>query len=134
MNAGGGNIDYEQMNEMVESIKPGTEGLQCLPFGNGAERIFENRQVGSHFLNLDFNRHTNVHIVRAAVEGIVFALNLGFEMLGDLNVPQNTIRAGNANLFLSKSFREIFVNVIGVPLEVYDTDGAAGAARGAAAQ
>ncbi len=132
LNSGEGKFNYEQMNEMVDSVYPGAEGLQCLPFGNGAERIFENRIIGSHFLNLDFNRHTNAHILRAAVEGIVFALNLGFEMLGDMDIPQKTIRAGKANLFLSKSFREIFVNVTGTRLELYDTDGAAGAARGAA--
>ena len=132
LNTGNGNIDYIQMNEMVDSIAPGSNGLTCLPFGNGAERIFENRIVGSHLLNMDFNRHQTSHILRASVEGIVYALNLGFEMLKDLGIPQKRIRAGHANLFLSQTFREIFVNVTGLPLELYNTDGAAGAARGAA--
>lgn len=132
LNSGNGNIDYENMNDMVIAVQPGSEGLTCLPFGNGAERIFENRIIGSHLLNLDFNRHETSHILRASLEGIVYALNLGFEMLADLDIPQNTIRAGHANLFLSKSFREIFVNVTGTRLEIYDTDGAAGAARGSA--
>jgi xylulokinase len=132
LNSGNGNIDYIQMNEMVDSVAPGSEGLLCLPFGNGAERIFENKIVGSHLLNMDFNRHNTSHILRASLEGIVYALNLGFEMLADLDVTRETIRAGHANLFLSKSFREIFTNVTGLPLELYDTDGAAGAARGAA--
>ncbi|RNC83907.1 MAG: carbohydrate kinase [Balneola sp.] len=132
LNTGSGNIDYIHMNDMVDSVKAGSEGLACLPFGNGAERIFENRIVGSHLLNMDFNRHHTSHILRASVEGIVYALNLGFEMLENLGIEQNRIRAGHANLFLSKSFREIFVNVTGIPLELYNTDGAAGAARGAA--
>lgn len=132
LNSGNGNIDYENMNDMVNAVQPGSEGLTCLPFGNGAERIFENRIVGSHLLNLDFNRHDTSHILRASLEGIVYALNLGFEMLADLDISRNTIRAGHANLFLSKSFREIFVNVTGTRLEIYDTDGAAGAARGSA--
>ncbi|MBO6523208.1 MAG: carbohydrate kinase [Balneolaceae bacterium] len=132
LNTGNGNIDYIQMNEMVGSIAPGSDGLTCLPFGNGSERIFENRIVGSHLLNMDFNRHQTSHILRASVEGIVYALNLGFEMLKDLGIPQKRIRAGHANLFLSQTFREIFVNVTGLPLELYNTDGAAGAARGAA--
>ncbi|GAB5410723.1 MAG: FGGY-family carbohydrate kinase [Balneolaceae bacterium] len=132
LNTGNGNIDYIQMNEMVESVDPGSEGLICLPFGNGAERIFENKLIGSHLLNMDFNRHSTSHLLRASVEGIVYALNLGFEMLKDLGIEQKRIRAGHANLFLSKSFREIFVSVTGLPLELYDTDGAAGAARGAA--
>ncbi len=132
LNTGNGNIDYIHMNEMVDSVSPGSEGLICLPFGNGAERIFENRIVGSHLLNMDFNRHQTAHVLRASVEGIVYALNLGFEMLKDLGIPQKRIRAGHANLFLSQTFREIFVNVTGIPLELYNTDGAAGAARGAA--
>lgn len=132
LNTGNGNIDYIHMNEMVDAIAPGSDGLTCLPFGNGAERIFENRIVGSHLLNMDFNRHQTSHILRASVEGIVYALNLGFEMLKDLGIPQKRIRAGHANLFLSQTFREIFVNVTGLPLELYNTDGAAGAARGAA--
>lgn len=132
LNTGQGNIDYNQMNAMVDSVAPGSEGLQCLPFGNGAERVFENKLIGSHFLNMDFNRHETPHMLRAGVEGIVFALNIGFEMLKELEVEQNTIRAGKANLFLSKTFRDIFTNVTATRLELYDTDGAAGAARGAA--
>jgi xylulokinase len=132
MNSGNGRFDYDQMNELAESVLPGSEGLICLPFGNGAERIFENKNIGSHILNVDFNRHSNAHLIRSGLEGIVFALNLGFEVLDELQITQKTIRVGNANLFLSKIFREIFVNVTGVRLEIYDTDGAAGAARGAA--
>ena len=132
LNTGNGKIDYEQMNDMVGSVAPGAEGLQCLPFGNGAERVFENKLIGSHFLNMDFNRHQTSHVLRAGVEGIVFALNLGFEMLNDMQIEQTKIRAGKANLFLSKTFREIFTNVTATPLELYNTDGAAGAARGAA--
>lgn len=132
LNTGNGMIHYEQMNEIADSVAPGSEGLICLPFGNGAERIFENISIGSHLLNIDFNRHDTAHILRAAMEGIVYALNLGFEMLKDLGIPQQRIRAGSSNLFLSKTFQEIFVNVTGIPLELYNTDGAAGAARGAA--
>lgn len=132
LNTGNGNVNYIHMNDMVDAVQPGSEGLACLPFGNGAERIFENRIVGSHLLNMDFNRHQTSHLLRSSVEGIVYALNLGFEMLSDLGVTQKKIRAGHSNLFLSKSFREVFVSVTGLPLELFDTDGAAGAARGAA--
>lgn len=132
LNAGNGSLDYDTMNARVESVKPGSDGLICIPFGNGAERMFENNVLGSHFLNLDFNRHSDPHMLRAAIEGVVYALNFGLEILKDLQVPITTIRAGKANLFLSKSFREIFVNVTGCKLELYDTNGALGAARGAA--
>ena len=102
------------------------------PIRKWVERIFENKLIGSHLLNLDFNQHETGHILRAAVEGIIYALNLGFEMLSDLNINRNTIRAGNANLFLSGIFKTIFTNVTDTPLEIFNTDGATGAARGAA--
>ena len=125
-------VGYEQMNALVEEIEPGSNGIHCMPFGNGAERVFENKLIGSHFLNLNFNQHTTAHILRSALEGIVYALNVGFELFKDLGGTPTTIRAGKANLFLSSEFRRIFVNVTGTRLELYDTDGAAGAARGAA--
>jgi xylulokinase len=102
-----------------------------LPFGNGAERIFENRTLNASVNGIDFNRHTQAHIFRAAQEGIVFALKYGFEVLQDMGLNTTVIRAGHANMFLSSVFREAFVNTIGAPLELYDTDGATGAAVGA---
>jgi len=125
-------LPYEQMNRMAEKINPGADGVRFFPFGNGAERVLENQVVGAHLMNMDFNRHSSSHIIRAGIEGIIFALNIGFEMLNDLEVPTETIRVGHSNLFLSKTFREIFTNVTNTTLELYDTDGAAGAARGAA--
>lgn len=132
LNTGPANLDYELMNELAAQAEPGADGVHFFPFGNGAERVLENKIVGAQLLNIDFNQHTTKHIVRAGLEGIVYALNIGFEMLSDMNVPAKTIRVGHANLFLSETFRQIFANVTGAKLEVYDTDGSAGAARGAA--
>lgn len=132
LNTGGANLDYELMNELADQADPGANGIHFFPFGNGAERVLENKIIGAQLLNIDFNQHTTKHIVRAGLEGIVFALNIGFEMLSDMNVPAKTIRVGHANLFLSETFRQIFTNVTAAKLEVYDTDGSAGAARGAA--
>ncbi len=126
------NLDYDLMNELADQAAPGANGIHFFPFGNGAERVLENRILGAHLLNIDFNQHATKHIVRAGLEGIVYALNIGFELLSDMDVPAKTIRVGHANLFLSETFRNIFTNVTGATLELYDTDGAAGAARGAA--
>ncbi len=125
-------FSYEEMNSLATRVRVGSRGLQFFPFGNGAERLLENRQVNANILNLDFNRHQRAHLIRAGMEGIVFALNLGFEILKSHNVPLDTIRAGDANLFLSKTFREIFANVTESIVQIYHTDGAEGAARGAA--
>ncbi|MEX0719101.1 MAG: FGGY family carbohydrate kinase [Balneolaceae bacterium] len=132
LNTGDSNIDYNEMNDMAEQVEIGSEGVMVFPFGNGAERVLENQIVGAHLMNMDFNRHEPRHIIRAGLEGIVYAMNIGFEMLADMKVPSETIRVGKSNLFLSKTFRQIFANVTATTLELYDTDGAVGAARGAA--
>lgn len=127
----GAPLDYEQMNRLASSLRIGSEGLTMLPFGNGAERILENRTVNASVHGLDFNHHTQAHLFRAAQEGIVFALRYGFDILQDMSLKTDVIRAGHANMFLSPVFREAFVNTIGAPLELYNTDGATGAAIGA---
>jgi xylulokinase len=124
-------LDYQQMNEQAASVPIGAVGLSILPFGNGAERILENKSIQSSWHGLDFNRHTQAHIFRAAQEGIVFALKYGFEILQTMGIQSSVIRAGKTNMFLSPVFRQAFVNTIGVPLQLYDTDGAKGAALGA---
>lgn len=132
LNTGSEGITYNSMNEIAREAPIGSEGVQFFPFGNGAERILENEVLNANLMNLDFNRHQSSHIIRSAMEGITYALNLGFDILKNNNVPYDTIRAGHANLFLSPTFRSIFANVTESVVELYDTDGSVGAARGAA--
>jgi len=127
----GAPYDYAQMNALAAEAPIGADGLVVLPFGNGAERILANRDIGASFVNLNLNRHGQSHVFRAAQEGIVFALRYGFDILQSMGLKTTVIRAGNANMFLSPLFREVFVNTIGAPVELYDTDGAKGAALGA---
>jgi xylulokinase len=127
----GAALEYEQMNALASEVPIGSEGLVMVPFGNGAERILQNRTVNASIHGLDFNHHGQGHLFRAAQEGIVFALKYGFEVLQEMGLQTSVIRAGNANMFLSPVFREAFVNTIGAPLELYNTDGATGAGIGA---
>jgi xylulokinase len=127
----GGTLEYDKMNSLASSVPVGSHGLTILPFGNGAERILGNRTLNASFLGLDFNHHSQAHIFRAAQEGIVFALKYGFDVLQEMGLNTSVIRAGRTNMFLSPVFREAFVNTIGAPLELYNTDGATGAAIGA---
>ncbi len=122
---------YPQLNAMAEQIAIGSDGLVMHPFGNGAERVLQNKNIGGHMRNIDFNRHQLGHIVRSAQEGIVFALKYGFDVLTDMGVSSQVIRAGKGNMFLSPIFVEAFVNSCQTTVELYDTDGAEGAARGA---
>jgi xylulokinase len=126
-----GTLPYNEMNELAAQSPIGAEGLLFLPFGNGAERILDNRVTDAELLGLNFNVHSRAHVLRAAQEGIVFALIYGMEIMRQMGVQVHTVRAGNANMFLSPMFREAFVNAGNVTLELYNTDAAQGAARGA---
>ena len=119
------------MNELAASVPPGADGLTVLPYGNGAERSLSNRCPGAAFVGLDLNRHSMPHLLRAAQEGIVCALNYGLEGMRALGIESTTVRAGNANMFLSPIFCQTFAALTGAQLEVFTTDGSQGAARGA---
>ena len=123
-------IDYPEMNAAAEKVAVGSDGLVILPFGNGAERMLENKLVGAQIIGLDLNKHTDAHIYRAAQEGIAFSLKYGFDMMKANGVDPKVIRAGKANMFLSSVFAQTIVNVTQTPVELYDTDGAKGAALG----
>jgi xylulokinase len=127
----GGTMSYEEMNRLAASVPVGSENLSVLPFGNGAERVLRNVNIGSSFNGLDLTRHKTPHLCRAVQEGIVFALGYGFEVLNQLGIKSDVIRAGNANMFLSEVFCEAFAQITGTELSLYNTDGAQGAARGA---
>lgn len=122
---------YETMNQKASELPIGSEGLQVLPFGNGAERMFNNKNIGSHFCNLNFNQHTSAHLYRAALEGIAFSFVYGMDILKNDNTLINVIRAGNDNLFRSKIFANTVATLIGQEIEIYNTTGAVGAARAA---
>ena len=126
-----GESSYEQINKEAAMVPAGSDGLLLYPFGNGAERVLENKDPGAEMRGLQFNRHHRGHIARAAQEGIVFALHYGVEVMKEMGMEINTVRAGHANMFLSDVFSSVFVNTTGCELELYNTDGATGAARGA---
>jgi len=124
-------MTYDQMNELAGQVPVGCDGLVILPYGNGAERTLENRDIGALVQGLNFNIHSRAHLLRAAQEGIVFALNYGLGIMHDVGVQVQTVRAGNANMFLSPLFGEAFATVTESRVELYNTDGSQGAARGA---
>lgn len=124
-------ISYDEMNRLAHEAPVGADGLTCLPFGNGAERMLENADLGASFHGLQLTRHGLPHVVRAAQEGIVFALYYGIQIMESVGVGLQTIRAGEANMFLSPLFRDTMANLTGATIELYNTDGAQGAARGA---
>lgn len=126
-----GTLNYEEMNDLAGQAPVGSNGLLILPFGNGAERILENRNPGAQIHGLDFNIHDRTHMLRAAQEGIVFALHYGMEIMRSMEIAIRTVRAGHTNMFLSPLFTEAFSTISGAVVELYNTDGSQGAARGA---
>ena len=130
-NTGFADISYEKMNEVAASVPIGSGGLSILPFGNGAERMLGNKDIGCIISNLSSNVHFNKHLLRASQEGIVFAFQYGMEIMKNIGISPSVIRAGKANMFLSPIFRDTLAAVSGATIELYNTDGAQGAARGA---
>ncbi|MDR0865413.1 MAG: carbohydrate kinase [Candidatus Symbiothrix sp.] len=124
-------ISYNDMNNLASQSPIGSKGLSIIPFGNGAERILENKETGCSIHGINFNIHNQSDIIRAAQEGIVFSFQYGMEIMAGMGMDISLIRAGNANMFLSPIFRQTLAGVSGATIELYDTDGAAGAAKGA---
>jgi xylulokinase len=127
----GDGLSYKEMDAMCANISPGSDGLFVLPFGNGAERMLQNKIVNAHIENIDLNKHTKAHIFRAVQEGIAFAFRYGLDIMKENNLHPTIIRAGRSNLFLSEVFVQCFVDATGVPVELYSNDGSVGAALGA---
>ena len=124
-------IPYAEMNDLAATVPIGSEGVTIVPFGNGAERVLENREIGCSINGLNFNRHNKAHLVRAAQEGIVFSFCYGMEVMQQMGMDIQKIHAGKANMFLSPLFRDTLAGVSGATIELYDTDGSVGAAKGA---
>jgi xylulokinase len=124
-------MSYAEMNDVAASVPVGSGGVSILPFGNGAERMLENRESGCSVHGLNFNVHNRAHLLRAAQEGIVFSFKYGIDIMEEMGMSVKKIHAGHANMFLSPIFRETLAGVTGAVIELYDTDGSVGAAKGA---
>lgn len=124
-------LSYPELNHIASQAPIGSKGLMVLPFGNGAERMLNNKYTGAQLLGIDLNTHTQADIFRAVQEGIAFAFRYGLDIMRENGMQPKVIRAGKANLFLSDVFAQTFVDVTGIPVELYENDGSIGAALGA---
>lgn len=131
-NIGVTKLSYAEMDKLASQIPIGSDGLVIIPFGNGAERVIENRNLGCHIKNLNFNQHNSSHVIRSAQEGIAFSFKYGIDIMAEnTGLHVNQIRAGYANMFLSPIFRSTLASISETPIDLYNTDGSEGAARGA---
>ncbi|RZM26809.1 MAG: carbohydrate kinase, partial [Pedobacter sp.] len=125
------NLSYNDLNKLAATAPIGSKGIMVLPFGNGAERMLNNKYTGAQILGIDLNTHTQADIFRAVQEGIAFSFRYGLDIMRENGMEPKVIRAGRTNLFLSDLFAQTFVDVTGVPVELYENDGSVGAALGA---
>ena len=124
-------MGYAEMNDLAAQAPIGSDGVCIMPFGNGAERVLQNKELGCSIHGLNFNKHSRPHLVRAAQEGIVFSFCYGMEIMQQMGMDIKKIHAGRANMFLSPLFRNTLAGVSGATIELYETDGSVGAAKGA---
>ncbi len=124
-------LSYSDINTLAATVPAGSDGVTVIPFGNGAERIFENADSSCAIMGLQLNRHTRAHLLRAAHEGIAFAFTYGMDIMNEMGMELHTIRAGYGNLFLSPIFCETLASITNTRILLFDTDGSQGAARGA---
>ena len=124
-------LSYEDLNGLAATVPVGSDGLSILPFGNGAERLLDNRTPGASVCGLEFTRHGRNHLLRASQEGIAFAFVYGMEIMEEMGLKVDRIHAAHANLFLSPVFRDTLASTSGATIQLYETDGAVGAALGA---
>jgi xylulokinase len=129
---GEADLTYEKMNQLAAAVPVGSRELSILPFGNGAERMFRDKDLGASVYGLNFNTHSKPEMFRAVQEGVAFAFKYGIEIMQSLGIQPNILRAGAANMFLSPIFCRTLATVADVRIELYNTDGAQGAARAAA--
>ena len=122
---------YEEMNDLASEIPVGSDGVCMIPFGNGTERMLNNKDIGTRLVNINLNNHGKAHICRAALEGIAFSFVYGMEIMKSDGIEVNVMRAGNDNLFRSEIFSNTVATLIGHEIEIYNTTGAIGAARAA---
>lgn len=125
------NRNYTDMERMVSTVPVGSDGICILPFGNGAERMLENRNVNSHIFNIEFTRHNRAHLYRAALEGVAFSFVRGINVLKEIGLDVDILRVGNDNMFQSEVFASTIATMLDCHIEVVDTTGAIGAARAA---
>ncbi len=126
-----GQLSYTEMEEVAAKVPIGADGLSILPFGNGAERILRNKDLGAHVDHLQFNRHSQAHLIRAALEGVAFSFVYGVDIIKEMGLTMDVMRVGNDNMFQSQIFAETIATLLGSRIEVMETTGATGAARAA---
>ena len=120
--------DYDELVGAASDIPPGSEGLVFLPYLSGERTPHLDPKARGAFFGLTA-RHGVAHMTRAVMEGVIFSLRDSLEIMRDLDVPIEDMRAtgGGAR---SELWRQLQADIYGTPIRrtVADEGPAYGAA------
>jgi xylulokinase len=85
-------VGYEELVAEAETVPPGSEGLVFLPYLTGERTPHLDPRATGGFIGLTA-RHTRAHMTRALMEGVLFGLRDGIEIMRGLDVRPTQIRA-----------------------------------------
>lgn len=83
---------YSALADAASAVEAGPDGLFFLPFLAGERTPYMNPALRAGFVGMNL-RHGYPHLVRAVMEGVVFALRQGLELMESLAVPVERIIA-----------------------------------------
>lgn len=106
--------DYDALVGAAEEVPPGAEGLLFLPYLSGERTPHLDPNARGTFFGLTA-RHGIPHMTRALMEGVVFSLRDSLDIMRELGVPVEEIRAtgGGAR---SPLWRQLQADVYGLPV------------------
>jgi xylulokinase len=119
---------YSGLADLAARVESGFDGLFFLPFLVGERTPYMETRLRAGFIGLGL-RHGQAHLVRAVMEGVVFELRQGLDLLISLGTPVNRLLA-TGGAVRHPLWLQLQANILNQPVYVADVDEAT--ARGAA--
>ena len=102
---------FKVLNAEAAAVPPGCEGLFFLPYLAGERTPHADPDARGCFVGLTL-KHTRGHMVRAIMEGVMFAMRDSLEIMGEMKVPVKQMRASGGGA-KSPLWRQIQADVFG---------------------
>jgi xylulokinase len=110
---------YDEMTEEAATIPPGSEGAIFLPYLAGERTPHMDSFARGVMFGITV-RHTRAHLIRAIMEGVIFAMRDCLEIFKGLQVYPEKIIAGGGGA-LNPLWRQIQADILGLPLVTVQT-------------
>jgi xylulokinase len=121
-------LSWQQVYSKAFSVPPGCEGLTFLPYLTGERTPHLDPHIRGAWVGLGLH-HTQAHLMRAALEGVAFALRQGFEALEATGLKATQLRLAGGGT-VEMLWQQLLTDVLRIPL--YTTTVTAASACGAA--